>query len=151
MSNIDDIQLVEKSSGLDVSAYEGYRVKIESAVQTEIDDHWPDGETYSTVAVGKIPVIRIMTEPLKDLKTNEEIKFTKSDGSVTRLQPYKDFNLQIQNGAIVISKHPKAALWSFMRKMGVQKPSELVGKFVTLTTVPSKKLGDDRRFLRIVT
>lgn len=110
----------------------------------------------------------------------ELVKFTDEDGSERNLSARHRFNLQqqMQDGKPVmvktkivneqgeeqeiaiykpkISKHEKASFWKFCRKMGAKGNTfeeikkQLLNKLVTITTVPSKKEGDDRRFLAIV-
>jgi len=84
---------------------------------------------------------------------DEEMKIT-SNGELKPLVVRERFNLQKQqkeDGSFeeIISKHPKAALWQFMRKLEVLTLPEMKGKLVTITTVPSKKENDDRLFLTI--
>ena len=108
--------------------------------------------------------------------TDKLVEFPNEDGSVDNLKINTDLNFQAKKddtGKVVkekqtveyedgeeeeiealhpvISKAPKAALWKFMRKMGVTDYRQLEGKIVTLTLRPAKKEGDDRVFINIVT
>jgi hypothetical protein len=153
-----DIPVVEGGSGFDVTKYEGKRVKIASVKRDKFKNFYPNGE-YDPNSTEEVWKVEIETEALKEVDeegnfTEKEIEFPQEDGSVKKCTVSARFGLKEieENGEkkVVISKHPKAALWNFMQKLGVQKLSELKGMYVTLTTVPSRKDGDDRRFLRIV-
>ena len=153
---IDDIPVVDKAQGFDASKYEGRRVKIAKVEEIEVIDFYPDGETYNPNSTEKVHKIEIETEPLREIDdkgnfTDKVLSFMKADGSEKKVTVNARFALQKDDKGIwVISKHPKAQLWAFMRKMGAIKLSDLTNNLVTLTVQPSKKPGDDRKFLRIV-
>jgi hypothetical protein len=140
VGNIDDIKVVESTPLFDARQFDGAKVKIESVVQSVVDSHYIDG-VYNANKTIKSPVIEVETEPVTTIKTIEGEK---------QVKVKQRFSLQEVNGQVVISKNPKAKLWKFMRKMGVEKPSELKGKTVTLTAEPSTDPEDDRLWLRIV-
>lgn len=156
--DLNQIPVVEKTSGLDISKYEGKRIRIAKVTPVWAINYYPDGETFNQDSTEKVLKLEIETESLKELDkdgnfTEKDLEYDK-DGIkkkvtvTTRLA----FQPEIKDGKItwVISKHPKAKLWGFMRKMGVIIPQELTGKIVTLTVEPSKKPGEDRKYLRIV-
>lgn len=140
VGNIDDIKVVESTPLFDARQFDGAKVKIESVVQSVVDSHYIDG-VYNANKTIKSPVIEVETEPVTTIKTIDGEK---------QVKVKQRFSLQEVNGQVVISKNPKAKLWKFMRKMGVEKPSELKGKTVTLTAEPSTDPEDDRLWLRIV-
>ena len=175
-----DIETVESSGGFDKLLYEGQRVKIGKLSVDYVQDVFPDGITYTPDSTKKKWVLKISTEPLKVLtkdsvgnivKTEREVEFKNEDGTIDKLEITVELNFQNKkdeygtlimqdfniSGVVekrpipVMSKAPKAGLWKFCRKMGVTNYKDLQGKIVTLTTTPSKKEGDDRIFINIVT
>lgn len=166
MENDLDIPIVEGAGKFNPDIYEGYRVAIAKITKKQVVDFFPrtadnpDGEFKADSTTMKT-IVEIETQPLFELdkqgnKTAKVIEYKQEDGSVKNITVRHRFNLQeITNPEtgkkeVVISKHPKAALWAFMRKMGVMKLTDLVGKLVTLTSKPSTKEGDDRKYLKIV-
>ena len=164
--NIDDIKVVTGANKLDKTKYEGFRIQIAKVSPEHIQDQFPKGvdgqpAVYTPNSTAMKWVIRIETAPLPELDadgkaTAKLIEFPQKDGTMKNFTITHDFNLQeefnpeTKQMEVAISKHPKAKLWAFMRKMGAQKVSELNKKLVTLTAQPSKKEGDDRIFLSIV-
>lgn len=140
VGNIDDIPVVESTPLFDAKEFEGKRVKIEKVTQIVADSHYIDG-AYDANKTVKVPMIEIETEIVSTVSTKEGPK---------EIRAKHRFSLQEIEGKVVISKNPKAKLWKFLRKMGVDKPSLLVGKTITLTAEPSKDENDDRTWLRIV-
>lgn len=160
--DLDNIKPTEAKSKFDATVFEGQRVKIEVIEVKEVIDYYPDGDNqYNPDSKAMKSIVEVTTFPLKDVEIDKDgnskildtiVQFTQEDGSLKPLVVRKRFNLQKDDsGNLVISKHPKAELWSFMKKLGVEKLSELKNRLVTITTTPSKKEGDDRRFLTIVT
>jgi len=160
---IDDLDVIpqrEPKSQFEPTAYEGKMVKLKRPEIKEVID-WYTGEAqadggkaYNPNSTEMKKVVEISTEDLKmiehGVEKDELLKLGENTVSVSHR-----FNLKkeiSESGAIewVISKHPKAALWKFMRKKGVEKLSELKGKTVSLTVEPSTDEKDDRVFLRIV-
>jgi hypothetical protein len=153
---VDDIPIVDKGSGFDVSKYEGKRVKIAAVTKITAVDFYPDGETYNPDSKEMIEKLEIETEPLKELdkdgnNTDKDLSFNNEKITVTARFPLQVSKDSSGNKIFVISKHPKTKIWQFMRRLGITKPSEMIGKLVTLTSVPSNKPNDSRSFLRIVT
>jgi len=157
--NIDEIPIIERASGFDLSNYESKRVKIAKVSQVECVDYYPDGETFNKDSKEKTMKLEIETEPLKVL--DNDGNFTTKDLEISTMEGQKKVTvtarLPLQNQLDtdgkkqwVITKHAKSKAWAFLRKMSCTKPSELIGKFVTLTLEPSKTPGDNRKFLRIV-
>jgi len=153
--SLDNINVVEAPT-YDITVYEGQRVKIEKAKIKEVIDYYPAG-IYNPDSTKKKKVLEITTSPIMEVdengnKLSEPVKFVDNEGNEKFLRITHRFNLQEVDGNVVVSNHPRCALWTFMRKLGVEKPKDIVGKLVTVTTVPSKKPGEeDRRFLDIVT
>lgn len=178
MSNGDlDMPIVDKASGFNARPYEGKRVKIARVERIWAQNVFPDGKTYTPESKEMMWKVQIETEPIKELDDKGEfidkvIEIVNDKKEKKNITVTTEFNLQSETndaGDIVmgkyhnditnqdeerpnpvISRHPKAALWAFMRKIGVEKLADLKDKIVTLTTVPSKKENDDRVFLRIV-
>ncbi|MGQ4874269.1 MAG: hypothetical protein ACP6IY_09395 [Promethearchaeia archaeon] len=162
--NLNDLK-VKESSSFDASLYEGQRLKIEKIEMIEVIDKFPiDANTgkgiYDANSTLTKKVVEITTEPLKKaIKTSEgvinftseDVEFNDKEGNVKKIQISHRFNLQKGEDGWFISKHPKASLWAFMRKIGVQDVLELKDKYVTLTTTPSKDPEDDKIYLNIVT
>lgn len=155
--NIDDIPQVEPAMLIDERKYQGKKVKIDDVKIEEVVDPFPNG-IYDPNSTKKKKVVRIYSEPIKKLDENgeftEEVRTIEKNGQQVPFTISEDLNLKEKtndDGAIkwVISKHPKSKLWQFMKKMGVEKLSELKGKYIILDTVPSSKEDDDRHFLKI--
>lgn len=138
--DIDSIETVESAPQFDAKEFDGTRVKIADIKNIVVDSHYVDG-SYNSEKTVKQPMIEVTTEPVKVIDTEDGPK-----DIIAR----ERFTLQEVDGKLAISKHPKAKLWKFMRKMGVAKLSDLKGKIVTLTAEPSKDPNDDRYWLRIV-
>lgn len=157
--NEDDlnIPLSEPKSHFDAEKYEGKRVKIMNVTRDVALSHYvpeldasgkPTGQNvYDANRTVEQPVVYIETEVVNPEEPDNPITVRQRFS----LQTTKDnYGKEI----VTISKHPKAKLYKFLCKMGVDKmpnPLEaLKGKMVTLTTEPSKDPNDDRVFLRIV-
>lgn len=156
--NLDDIEAVTPKSSFDALAYEGKRVKIADVKELEVPDFYTgDGGSYNENSTAKKHVILITTEPLKKLDaegnfTNELYTYFDDVAEVEKnvtVTVKLGLKYDVTNSKWIISKHPKAKLWKFMRKMGVEKLSALKGKLVTLTAEPSSNPEDDRSYLRI--
>lgn len=168
MSDLD-IPIVEGAGKFNPDLYEGLRIAIANVTKKQVVDFFPrttdnpDGEFKADSVIMKT-IIEIETMPLCEMEkdaqgfgksTGKVIEMHQEDGSIKNITVRHRFNLQEtvnDKGVkeVVISKHPKALLWAFMRKMGVMKLSDLKGKLVTLTSKPSTKEGDDRKYLKIV-
>jgi len=160
--NLDNIPIVDSATELfDAAPYEGKRVKIASIKKIFVTNFYPDGKNYDANSQEKMWKVELETEPIKELDDNGEftdkVLTYEKDGEQKNITVTARFNLQEKTNEstgkkeIVISKHPKAKLFAFMRKMGAETLNELKGKLVTLTVVPSTIEGDDRVFLRLVT
>jgi len=176
-NNLDEIETVEALPKFDVTGYEGHRVKVQNVEKKCVKDLYPDGK-YNIESTSYKWIAELTTEPLVEIidgKPGEKIvEFSQEEGPAKKLQIHKRFNFQskyvdgkkvmmktnifsesgqsieVDVHVPVISKHPKASLYAYMKKMGADKLSDLIGKMVTLTTVPAKDPEDDRRFLQIV-
>jgi len=142
--SIDAIPIVEPAQAFDATQYEGAKVKIARVEQITFESHYIDGK-YDADNTKETPAIEIETESIGDMQTDDGPKPITVNARFNLQEKVIDGKKQI-----VISKHPKASLWKFLRKMGCQRPSELMGKIVVITTEASKDESDDRRFLRIV-
>lgn len=167
ISQNEEILVVEPTSKWDIANFEGQRVKIESLETKKVKNLFPDGKTYNPESTEMKWIVEIKTAPVRDVKIdddgnltilNEPVKFTQEDGSEKLLQITHRFNLQMNEaGKPEISKHAKAAFWAFVRKMGCDGKNlneirtQLIGRLVTITTVPSKNPEEpDRKYLDIV-
>lgn len=152
-SNIDEIEAVEAGSLVNFTGYEGMRVKIVEVKEKEVVDPWTGPEdatgkpTYNQASTEKKHQIEVETEQLPIIDAEGNVLEDKETIGDKPLTVKSSFNLKKENDRWVISKAPSAALWKFMRKLGVTKLSELKGKTVTLTTDTS---DDGRVWLRIV-
>ena len=164
-----DIPVVEGTGKFNADLYEGMRIAIANVTKRQVVDFFPrtidnpDGEFKADSTVMKF-IIEIETASLPEMKADETgfgkstgklVEMKQEDGSVKNITVKHRFNLQeITNDKgekeVVISKHPKASLWAFMRKMGVTDLKSFKGKLVTLTSKPSTKEGDDKKYLKIV-
>ena len=167
-NNIDNIPITDKamSSGFDATKYEGFRIPIASVEKKEVIDYFPVNPAtqqteFNPAATAMKWVIEVVTKPLPELDvhgsaTLKLVELQFADGTKKNITVKHQFNLQLFKNPttgkeeLTISKHPKAALWKYMRKMGCTKLSELIGKLATLTSKPSKKEGDERRYLEFV-
>jgi len=159
MRDLDEIEIHEPAIGFNSSKYEGIRIKLAEIKEIETIN-WYNGKTedgknnaYNPQSTEVMHKIEIITEqlPMLDEETGIPLATKMFVGKEkTPLTVSARFNLKKEGDNWVISKHPKGALWKFMRKMGVEKLSGLKGKVVTLTTEPSANPDDDRQFLRIV-
>jgi hypothetical protein len=157
--NLDEIPAVTPKPSFDALAYEGKRVKIAEVKELEVIDFYtgPKG-TYNDKSTETKHVILIATEPLKRIDeggnfTEELYKYydtlSASEKTVS-VEARLGLKYDVEKKEWIISKHPKAKLWKFMKKLGAEKLSELKNKYVTLTAQASDNPEDDRNYLRIV-
>jgi len=166
---IDDIPQRDSKS-IDARKYKGMKIKIADKVtfidadgkeqtrdgvrQEEQIDFWngpvdeDDQPTYNPKSTEIAQVIVIETERIPELDAEG-----KPTEKLTNITVKRTFNLKKEvddAGKVqwVISKHPKAKLWGFMRNMEVKKLSDLIGKFVVLGTTPDK-VNPEKFWLRI--
>jgi len=165
--DLGSIQSVERASSIDAELYAGRRVPIAKILVKEEIDFYHGTQTYDPNSKEKTYRVYVYTEPLKELvltpgsdpKNPENWKFgdkvlqyTDKEGVVKNIIVHARFPLQRnKEGKPEISRHPKATLWKFMKKMGTNTLPELKGKLVMLDAKPSKNPEDERKFLRIVT
>jgi len=160
--DIDSLETREPKKQFNPDLYQGEKIKLLKPQIKEVIDWYTGEETgdgkraYNPDSKEKKKVVEIQTENLQELdkdgtKTGKDLKFGENFISVKQqFNLKKELNIETEKEEWVISKHPKAALWKFMRKMGVEKLSELEGKIVIITTVPSNNEDDDRKYLKIV-
>lgn len=155
---LGDIPAVDPKSSLNLANYEGKKVAIGEIV-IKLEKNWyPDGQVYNPNSTEKMYRVYIYSEPLPLLDDHGNIvpgKFlqVEKNGKNEAIRVHTRFNLNTNSldGKPEISRHPKAKLWAFIRKMGAQNLNELTGKLVLLALEPSKDENDDRKFLKIVT
>jgi hypothetical protein len=157
--DLDKIEKKTPKPAFDAKAYEGKRVRIASVTEKEVIDFYTgENGTYNEKSTAKKHEIQIETEPLPKLDeagnftTELYSYFDELEGKEKNITVIAKLGLKFDKETKdwIISKHPKANLWKFMRKMGVDKLSELKNKYVTLTAKPSTNPEDDRSFLVIV-
>jgi hypothetical protein len=164
--DLDKIEKRTPKSSFDANQYEGRKVKIAKVEEIETIDHfvkfnadtklWESSETYNPNSTKKIHQIRVITESLRKIDEggnfSDELYEIKDEvnGIIKHITIKEDFNLKEDGNDWVISKHQKSKMWKFMRKMGVEKLSDLKGKYVTLKTEASTNPDDDRVYLRII-
>lgn len=135
-----DIPLADPKPLFDGKKYDGELVAIDTVKKIEVDSHYING-VYDEDKTVRVQVIEIETVVLETIETAEGPKDIRVNAR---------FNLKNIDGVWSISKHPKAALYKFMRKMGVEKVADLKGMKVRLTLEPSSNPDDDRSYLRII-
>jgi hypothetical protein len=170
-----DIPTRAAATPFDPKLFDGQRVPVDSVEKLQVVDYYPEksvinsesglteiSKEYDFSSTKKKWVIEIITKPLHKVtldangypKVLDDIMSFTKDGKDVPLVIRERFNLQSEikddgTEEVYISKHPKASLWKFMRKLEVDTLSEIKDKLVTITTTPSKKDGDDRLFLTI--
>jgi len=155
--DLNRIQTEEPKEIVDVSIYEGKRFKIAKVEEVEVINFYNgpvinDKPSYNPNSTEKKHVIEIETEPLPKIgKDGEVLPELVTFGEGKFLSVKAKFNLKLNDSNNwVVSKHSRASLWKFMRKMSVENLEALIGKFVTLTTEGASNPDDDRIFLKIV-
>lgn len=153
---IDNIEASEPKSMVDIAKFEGFRTKIQT-VKRHWFTNWYTGKdgTYNPNSTDKTQKIVITTEPLPVMNENgtpTDKLIDLGDGKQLQVTARLSLSKKEEDGQTVwyISKHEKAKLWKFMRKLGVTELKDLVGKYVILTTEAARDESDDRLFLRIV-
>ena len=101
-----------ESEPLDLSAYEGKRVKLENIEIIEVPTSYSD--------TGKQKVLRVESEAVTTVKDRT--------GAEKPVRASELFNLTEDNGRIGWSKNEKAKLQRFLNKVKVDHPSQLQGK-----------------------
>jgi hypothetical protein len=163
VENIDDVEVKKPSKWFDASIYNGMKVPLEKPNLIWVTDWYTgpaDAEgnpTYNPHSTELKKVVEIKTVPLKELDENGNPtdKILKIHGNPIQISARLNLKKELNaDGSVnwVISKHPRAKLWTFMQQMqkGMTKLSELEGKIVLLTTKLSNDPNDDRVYLRIV-
>ena len=153
---LDKVKAVDKAPSIDAEKYMGKKVKIDLIKIKKEIDHYHGGQVYDEESKETCFRVYLYTEPIREL--DEAGEFTDKAISVEKegvkepLRVYLRFNLgknAEDENVPEISKHPKAACWKFMRKMGAETLEELKGKYVLLDTKPSSDPEDKRVFLTI--
>jgi|LSQX01.1.fsa_nt_gb hypothetical protein len=158
-----DLIATTEASSIDFLSYEGFRAKIEKIEIIETINKWnkpiysESGEItdygFNPDSTELMQQVRITTQPLPVLRRAEDGSFVATEelaslGENKPLTVTARFNLVKTGETWSISKHPKAKLWKFMRKLNAVKLSELKGKFVTITLSEPDK--ESKQWLRIV-
>ena len=127
MVNLNELKPVE-SSGIDLKELEGTKSNIEQIIVEKVPS------TYSKD--GKQLVLKLLTKVVTS--------FDDKEGNKIEVRASELFNLtkDKETGSIGWSKHPKADLQKFLKKMNVNHPQELIGK--TVTIVPRTKETKDK-------
>lgn len=133
--SIDELKEIQVTEPIDLSEYEGQETSIEQVVV-----EWVTSKYHES---GKTKVLKVLSEPV----TTVEIEGKKAEIRASEL-----FNLkQDKEGFWGYSSSPSSHLQQFMKKLGVTKPSELVGKKVKMKLrVKENKEGQDLHFLGFI-
>jgi len=113
--SVEGLEPIE-SEGLDLTPFEGKKVKIVKTEITEVSSQ------YSPT--GKQKVLRVESEPVTTIKGD--------DGIEKPISASELFKLTEKDGKIGWSKDERAKLQKFLNKLKVTKPSELKDKEVTV-------------------
>ena len=164
--NIDDIPIVEGGTPIDYSRYEGMRVQIAKVEKIEAINFYTGPivggkPSYNAESTEKCMKIEVTTKALLKLDdagqpTQEKLTYFDSikeeEVPITVTARFNLKKVEGENGVVnwVISKTPRANLWKAMRKLGVEKLSEMIGKLVTITTSPDKDPDSDKVWPRLV-
>ena len=170
--DITKIPTKEAPVKFDADLYEGQRAPISEVEIKKVKDYYPkrkvkdevtgemvEKQVYDPESTEIKLVVELTTAPLKKMTkddngypkmTEDILTITDKDGNSKPFMVREQFNIQTEDdGTPYISKHPKAALWKYMCKINAKTLEEIKGKLGTITLVPSKKEGDDRRFLSL--
>ena len=141
---VEDLTQFEVSQPIDVSEMEGVRSKID---KIEIIDTFSSYDENGNWVEGlKRPVkrLRVSSEVLKEVvvPNKEPIKVRAS--MIFALKETKDVKGHFKWGW---SNSPNSKLFQFLKKLKVNTPNELKGKYITVTVRPSRDANDTREFL----
>ena len=151
---LDNLPILGGGVSIDAKKYKGFKTKIAEVRIEEVVDWYtgkPDDKgrpTYNPNSTDKKKIVVIETQKLPKMSDDGKPLAELTDTTVKRR-----FNLKKEvasNGEVIwgISHADKAELWKFLKNMEVEKPSDLVGKEVMLTTEADR--DDPKKFwLRI--
>lgn len=136
-----------KASVIDVKEFEGTKAKVD---KIEVIDGFT---SYNDDGVWEEGLQR----PIKRMKVSSEVlKVIESSKGSVELRATMIFNLKAKTdktGKVIgygWTNSPNSRLYKFLKKMKVNSPQELLGKYILVTTRPSRKQGDEREFLGFV-
>jgi len=133
--NVENLKPIEKQ-GLDLTEFEGVRVKIEKVNVEHVKSKFNTD--------GLVPVLKVQTEPITEILMPDS-----NDKIVVRASEL--FNLAINENSLGWSTAPKGKLNNFLAKMKCTKPQELVGKLVTVRARIVKTESGEKTFLGFIT
>jgi len=123
-NELEEIEVVESSGGVDKKLYEGYRTKIEKIEALYVKDLFPDGDTYTPDSTTMKHVLRITTESLKILVANDTInptitendwEYPNDNGSTDKVRIYADLSFgskRLESTNEIIKENQKVVLVS---------------------------------------
>lgn len=135
MPGLDELEAI-KTSGLDLSGYEGTKASIEKVEVEEVPTPYDEDGNLIPGLQRKIKCLRVSTGVVATVKTTDGDK----DLVASEL-----FNLKEENGKLGWSNNKKGKLNKFLAKMDVLHPKDLKGKNVILRI--RKKVGSENEFL----
>lgn len=162
--NIDDIPILSSQQSVDFSLYESFRVKIGQVKEIDAINYYNGSvingkPSYNKDSTESCKKIEVTTEPLPKFNENgqlteELLSYPDEEGKEKYVTVTARFNLKKTiddngNEVWVIPKSSSAKLWKFMRKLGVEKLSEMIGKLVTITTEKDRDPESEKIWLRI--
>ncbi len=134
MTRVEDLKPLA-SKAIDLSQYEGRRVRIESVEVVRLPSK------YSATEDGETDVLRVQTVPLRTIQDRE--------GNDAKLRASELFNLNRDtDGTLGWPTGPKSKLAGFLRLTDSSAPSELPEKEVTVRVRRRRGTdGESREFL----
>lgn len=131
--SVDDL-IPTENKGIDLTPFEGKRVRIAKAEVTEVPSK------YSPT--GREKVLRVESDPVTTI--------TDGEGNEKPICASELFSLTMEDGKLGWSIDPRAKLQNFLNKMKVGKPSELVGKETVVRLRTKKNEFGETTFLGFV-
>jgi hypothetical protein len=128
-----------ESKGIDLSQFEGQRVKIESVEVIEVPTK------FGNSGNGESEVLKVQSVPVANIQDR--------DGNDIPVRASELFNLgHNADGELGWPTGPKGKLAGFLKRLGVGHPSQLVGKQVAVRIRAKKGTdGTTREFLGFIT
>lgn len=143
--NLGDLKPIETMEPLNVGQYEGARVEIEKCEVVDMTTSYNDEGVWVEGLKRPTKRLKVSTKPLTKVEVPGKESFEIRASMIFALKETKDEKTgQITGYGWSTNKNSK--LMKFMKMMKVNKPDELIGKYVTVLTRPSKK-DEDREFL----
>ena len=138
MTDGKDLKPIEPK-GIDLSPFEGQRVRIESVEVTKVPSK------FTANGDGEAEVLKVQSAPLETIKDKE--------GNEVPIRASELFNLvRGEDGGVGWPNGDKGKLAGFLKKMAVTRPWELVGKEAVVRVRAKKSVdGATREFLGFIT